>query len=224
MSIFHVWDLEKCSILLKKYFLLLHGYRIFKLTLKCTMDMKRFTSFLFASLITVSLLKCSLQAQANLPSYSEASVQPGETQGFDFIPMEEITEIAEAYSEDAIEAGKKFFDVDLDRTKESITHVSDILNLLHKTKKKERPSKENILMQAKIYGSYVGEVYRRHYPAEWGVVKLGEDNVPALKCKITGAFFFPWGKAQQQIMNGDEDNVAVYYHVLEQEVLPKLKH
>jgi hypothetical protein len=74
--------------------------------------------------------------------------------------------IAEAYALDAVDIAKQNFNIDLDWTEESIKTVETILDKLHCSLKKAKPSEEHILQFVKAFGSYIGEVYRKYHPGE----------------------------------------------------------
>jgi len=40
------------------------------------------------------------------------------------------------------------------------------------------------------------------------------EKFPELECTQTPFQFWPWGKVQNRIENGEEDNVVWYYHLL----------
>jgi hypothetical protein len=132
----------------------------------------------------------------------------------DFAPDEAIQKVAEAYALDAVDIAKTSFKMDLDFSDQSVTRIEHILDLLHNDIYKSNPTQEQIFNFAKVFGSYVGEVYRRNHGATWGMVTVGKDSFPGLQASAKGNLFWPWGKVQNRIIKGAEDNVAVYYRVL----------
>ncbi len=69
---------------------------------------------------------------------------------------------------------------------------------------------------AKVLGSYVGEVFRRNHGATWGMVDLEGQSFPGLKASGQAGLFWPWGRVQNRIRNGPQDNVWQYYrHLVE---------
>ena len=89
-----------------------------------------------------------------------------------------------------------------------------MLSCLHDQSATASPSPEQVYMFAKMFGSYVGEAFRKNHGAMWGIVQLGEDSMPGLQSARGERLFWPWGKVQNRLVNGSEDNVAYYYHVL----------
>jgi hypothetical protein len=124
-----------------------------------------------------------------------------------------IAEIASAYSLDAVELAARDFGITLDWSEESVRHVEKLLSRLHGEIKNARPPEDTVWKFAKAFGSYVGEVLRRHHGGEWGMVQLDDQSFPGLK-QTGGGLCWPWGKAHNRIENGPEDNIWHYYCAL----------
>lgn len=133
-----------------------------------------------------------------------------------------ITDLMQAYAEDAVDLAQERFGIHLDYSEESIAHVEEILNQFHKRipqgffKKllKRGPPPEVVEQVAKMFGGYLGEVMRRHFGGEW-MLDSGIDSEPT----ITLAFpneskVFPPGKVYKRLMNGEADGVPFYYHMV----------
>ena len=133
-----------------------------------------------------------------------------------FTEDNKIRQIAEAYASDAIDFARSNFKIKLDWSDGSVAHIETMLGLFHDQMAKAKPSEDQVLGFAKMFGSYVGEVFRRNHGATWGLVNLGEQTFPGLKADGTAGLFWPWGRAQNRITNGPEDNVWHYYQVLVQ--------
>ena len=67
---------------------------------------------------------------------------------------------------------------------------------------------------AKMFGSYVGEVYRKNHGATWGMVEMSGQSFPGLKAELDGTLFWPWGRARNRLTDGAENNVWHYYSEL----------
>ena len=131
-----------------------------------------------------------------------------------FKPESKIQQIAEAYALDAIDFARDNFKLDLDWSDSSVKHIESMLEQFHAGFSTAKPTHEQIFQFAKLFGSYVGEVFRRNHGAEWGMVTLGGEKFPGLRANGTQATFWPWGRVQNRIVNGAEDNVWHYYQVL----------
>jgi hypothetical protein len=77
-----------------------------------------------------------------------------------------------------------------------------------------KPSEDQILQFSKMFGSYVGEVFRRNHGARWGMVTVGGDTLPGMEANKSRSRFWPWGRVQDRLVNGAEDNVWHYYQLL----------
>ena len=132
-----------------------------------------------------------------------------------FVADPKIQQIAEAYAQDAVEFSDKQFGVVLDWSDESVKNVEAILDKLSVSYSTvdPKPTPAQVMMFAKAYGSYIGEVYRRNHGATWGTFKDGDQKFPGLRTQA-GSSFWPWGRAQKRITEGAENNVSDYYAVL----------
>lgn len=124
---------------------------------------------------------------------------------------ENIQKAAEAYAASAVDYFQNNWSITLDGSDESIENIEKISDLFHKAISKEKPTEETIYDFAKCFGSYVGEVYRRNHGAQWGIVTLDEESFPGMRSDKTQALFWPWGRVQNRLINGPEDNIWDYY-------------
>lgn len=132
-----------------------------------------------------------------------------------FEPDEKVQQVAEAYALDMEDFARDKFKINLDRSDRSIERVEEILSFMHESYLKEKPDADKVMAISKMCGSYLGEVYRANHGCEWGIVSFGEEIFPGIKTN-SGLSFWPWGRAQNRIINGPEDNIWHYYqHILE---------
>lgn len=126
-----------------------------------------------------------------------------------------IQKVAEAYAEDAVDYSAKTFGVKLDWSDESIGKAELVLSKMSASYSaaNPQPTTEQVMSFAKMFGSYVGEVYRRNHGATWGMVSLGGQTFPGLRT-ASGVNFWPWGRVLERITSGSEDNVSDYYGAL----------
>src|SRR5690606_36250155 len=96
------------------------------------------------------------------------------------------------------------FSIELDWSDGSIEQVEKIAAALHEDYVRTRPTPEQVAPFYKAIGSYIGEVYRKNHGAEWGWVTLNGQRFPGMWRDKVGVFW-PWGKAQNRIINGSED-------------------
>ena len=90
-------------------------------------------------------------------------------------------------------------------------HIETVLDQFHREKAKARPTPEQVMQFAKLFGSYVGEVYRKNHGGSWGIVELNGEQFPGFKAQNVDSTFWPWGRVRNRLMNGAEDNVWHYY-------------
>jgi hypothetical protein len=126
-----------------------------------------------------------------------------------------IQAVAEAYALDAVDYSAKTFRVNLDWSDESIGKVEIVLSKISASydAASPKPTADQVMTFAKMFGSYVGEVYRRHHDATWGMVHLDGQTFPGLRTG-SGVNFWPWGRVFERITKGSEDNISDYYAAL----------
>jgi hypothetical protein len=130
-----------------------------------------------------------------------------------FKPDARVAEIALAYAEDAVDIAARNFGICLDWSESSIRLVERMLEELHNQMPEAQPDEETILTFAKMFGSYIGEVLRRHHGGEWGIITFAGQQAPGLQYG-RGSWCWPWDKAYKRLVNGPEDNVWHYYLAL----------
>lgn len=125
-----------------------------------------------------------------------------------------VQPIAEAYALQAVDFAKNNFDTDLDWTDHSVARVEELLATLHDQIAVAKPSAQEIFDMAKLFGSYVGEVFRRNHGATWGLVTLDGQSFPGLRADGAAGLFWPWGRANKRLIEGPSDNIWHYYELL----------
>ncbi len=150
-----------------------------------------------------------LKAKAVVDAEKIQSEPPADTAGFKPDPNLEF--VAKQYSldcRDYVSSKLAALDTKLDYSFKSVQVIEIFLGELHAELTSATP--ENIILFSKMFGSYLGESYRHTYGAEWGFDKGGQ---PALRT-TGGIICYPWGRVHKRITNGEEDNVAVWFHYL----------
>ncbi len=131
-----------------------------------------------------------------------------------FRPDDLVRQAAEAYSLDAVDFAREHFRVSLDWSDGSVERLEKILDTFHRQLGAAKPSDDQIMGFAKMFGSYVGEVFRRHHGATWGIVSMGDETYPGMHFEGPGGEFWPWARVRNRIVNGAEDNVWHYFQTL----------
>jgi hypothetical protein len=139
-----------------------------------------------------------------------------------------ITNVMEAYAQDAVDMAREQFQLELDYSEGSLELVEKILSELHDTlpkgksskSSKSKPSEDQIWRMAKIWGGYVGEVMRRWWGGNWTMGGARFSN-EVISLETHDTVIFPPTKVYKRIVNGPEDNVWDYYRLLKQEIEQK---
>lgn len=124
-----------------------------------------------------------------------------------------VPDIAEAYYQDCIQMVKGQFQVELDGSDESIAHIEYVLDNLSEHVRVNGMSKNRVYNFAKMFGFYIGEVYKRnHGGVIWGNVMIDGTEYYALgKSKDNSPFFWPVLNVMKRIYKGKEANIHQYY-------------
>jgi hypothetical protein len=125
-----------------------------------------------------------------------------------------LARIAAAYCLDCLDVARGNFNTELDGSEASIALVEQMLGQLHDQLDVAKPTEEQIGAFAKMFGSYVGEVFRLKHGAEWGIVRIGDKEFPGMQSSSGGTTFWPWERAYNRITDGPENSMWHYYLAL----------
>ncbi|MCX6952802.1 MAG: hypothetical protein NTV51_11640 [Verrucomicrobia bacterium] len=131
-----------------------------------------------------------------------------------FTPDDGVRMIAEAYALDARDFVRTQFHITLDGSDASIQHIERVMDAFQREIATAKPSEEQIMGFAKMFGSYLGEVFRKNHGAAWGVAEMNGERVAGLKATTGDKVFWPWGRARSRLVEGAEHNVWHYYSAL----------
>ncbi|QPI51633.1 hypothetical protein IV454_09100 [Massilia antarctica] len=133
----------------------------------------------------------------------------------DFVADPAVQRAATAYAAQAVATARDQFGIKLDGTDASMVQLEAVLARAHTSyaAKSPRPSDEQVMAVARMYGSYLGEVYRLKHGGAWGMAPLDGQTLPGMRT-TAGTNFWPWTQASQRISKGAGNNVADYYKVL----------
>ena len=124
----------------------------------------------------------------------------------DFIADPQLQQVAEQAAEGCVAFLKQKFEKSLDYSDKSVEDIEAVLTLLHAGMAAERPSQDDIEEFAMIFGSYLGETYRRNHGGQWGLAS----GMPALAIG-SGYTGYPWSRVFKRLTNGEEDEVCGWY-------------
>lgn len=130
-----------------------------------------------------------------------------------FAKDEKIRKVAEAYAQDAVDFLQRHYTITLDWSDASIAALESVLEGFAIDALVSRPTLEQVSGFSQMFGSYVGEVYRKNYGAEWGLVTTQGESFPGLKAK-NGKLFWPWGAVHKRLTGTPNDNAFAYYRSL----------
>jgi hypothetical protein len=134
-----------------------------------------------------------------------------------FTPDDKIQKIAEAYALDACDFLRDHFQITLNWSDASVQHIESVSDTFHRQLKSAKPSEDQIMGFSRMFGSYIGEVYRKNHGATWGMIELNGQSFPGLQAKLSDLTFWPWGRARNRLVDGPENNITHYYaHLIKQ--------
>lgn len=164
------------------------------------------TSIFKQRLMTLVLPACLLAGAGSVAAQGTQST---------FVPDANIEAAAQHYAADAVRYALIQYSVTLDGSEKSIAGVETVLGKLHDAyvSQDPKPTDTKVLQYAQVFGSYIGEVYRRNHGGQWGLVTLGDQRFPGMQSE-GGTRFSPWAKTYNRITQGSEDNIVSYYDVL----------
>lgn len=131
-----------------------------------------------------------------------------------FEPDASVQAMVEACGLDMVDFAKAQFDIDLDWSEASITHLEEVADALHHAMATDAPSDADVDVMHNMLGSYLGEVYRRSHGGEWGIVTLETKSFYGMRSADSQHVFWPMGKALARLRDGSENNLLVYYRGL----------
>jgi hypothetical protein len=124
-----------------------------------------------------------------------------------FTTQLELSKAAESYATECVDFMTSQFQVTLDYSTESIVAIEHCVGVLHDQLAEHPLTEEQLDYLSKIFGSYLGETYRKNYGAAWGLM---DDRQPALKT-TTDVICFPWVRVYKRITQGPGENLVAWF-------------
>lgn len=115
----------------------------------------------------------------------------------------QLQHVAGQAAEKCVAFLKQKFGKSLDYSDKSVEDVEAVLTLLHRSMPVEKPSPDDIEDFAMLFGSYLGETYRRNHGGQWGL----SNGMPALAIG-SGYTSYPWSRVFKRLTNGEEEGCA----------------
>jgi hypothetical protein len=117
---------------------------------------------------------------------------------------------------DAIKLTDTDFCEALDFTEESVATVEHLVDDIHYALPKGK-TPENVDLLCRLWGAYLGEVFRKNVGGEWTIWKGQSGEAIALKCgRVT---IFPHDKVRKRLTAGVEHNLKDYYQAFRDQMM-----
>ncbi len=111
---------------------------------------------------------------------------------------------------DAVKLTDAYFCEVLDYSQDSIATIERLVDDI-KYSMPGGPKQENIDLLCRVWGAYVGEVFRRHVDGEW--INWEDQFGKAIAFESGGVKLFPYDKVRKRLTIGPEHNLKDYYAV-----------
>lgn len=127
-----------------------------------------------------------------------------------FARDDRIAELFQTHSFECIEMASTDFAIDLQVTSDSIQQVEAIAAKLHE-QLAPLAMPEGVMHGAgRTLGSHIAHVLIVVHGWTPGMAFFAEGQIPAVQLE-GGSMCWPWGKAHNRLVNGEEDNLWHYY-------------
>ena len=117
----------------------------------------------------------------------------------------DLGSMMEGYARAAAEFARQEFKQKLDFTSESIDGLDEILVLVG-----ESPELD-VDFEARLWGSYLGEVLRRRYAGSWEMTQYPGGAVAVPSVDVRGSRLFPLMKVYRRLTVGEEEDLRGFY-------------
>ena len=117
----------------------------------------------------------------------------------------DLGSMMEGYARAAAEFARQEFKQKLDFTSESIDGLDEILVLVG-----ESPELD-VDFEARLWGSYLGEVLRRRYAGSWEMTQYHGGAMAVPSIDVRGSRLFPMMKVYRRLTVGDEEDLRAFY-------------
>jgi hypothetical protein len=111
----------------------------------------------------------------------------------------------EGYAHAAADCARREFKQKLDFSSDSIDGLDEILVLVG-----ESPELD-VDFEARLWGSYLGEVLRRRYAGSWEMTQYPGGMVSVPSVDVRGSRLFPLMKVYRRLTVGEEEDLRAFY-------------
>jgi hypothetical protein len=114
----------------------------------------------------------------------------------------------EGYAKAAVELARREFRQSLDFTSDSIDGLDEILVLVG-----ESPELD-VDFEARLWGSYLGEVLRLRYAGSWEMTQYPGGVVAVPTVAVRGSRLFPLMKVYRRLTVGEEEDLRAFFSMV----------
>lgn len=113
-----------------------------------------------------------------------------------------------AAAADAVRLTDTYFTEELDFTEESVSTIERLIDDIHYSMPNGK-TQANIDLLCRVWGAYIGEVFRKHVGGEW--IEWEDEYGKAIAFQSGEVKVFPMDKVRKRIVGGPEHNLRGYY-------------
>jgi hypothetical protein len=117
----------------------------------------------------------------------------------------DLGSMMEGYASAAVDLARREFKQQLDFTSDSIDGLDEILVLVG-----ESPELD-VDFEARLWGSYLGEVMRRRYAGSWEMTQYPGGVVAVPAVEVRGSRLFPLMKVYRRLTVGEEEDLRAFF-------------
>jgi len=117
----------------------------------------------------------------------------------------DLGSMMEGYARAAVDLAKREFKQQLNFTADSIDALDEILVLVG-----ESPDLD-VDFEARLWGSYLGEVMRRRYAGGWEMTQYPGGVVAVPSVDVRGSRLFPLMKVYRRLTVGEEEDLRAFF-------------
>lgn len=124
-----------------------------------------------------------------------------------------VSAMVSSYAEQAVQTARAS-NAQLDYSENSLMEVETILAQLARQMTDGTPGSQDVGEVCKMWGSYLGEVVRRHFGGEWSIETYPGKQFATLTLSVGGNKLFPTMKVHRRLTQGEEDSVWSFYKMV----------
>jgi hypothetical protein len=124
-----------------------------------------------------------------------------------------VSAMARAYADQAVAIAHEF-NARLDYSENSLMELEGIVAQLAIDLPPGGPPADELTEMCKMWGSYFGEVVRRHFGGDWSIETYPGKQFATLTLSVDGNKLFPSMKIHRRLVGGEADNLWSFYKMV----------